>query len=120
MDADTTMMIVSRDWELPRRSLTTGIDDRWLQAFVALRFADLLAQVAIGDRLHQLPPEDRAWCKAQCENLVADAVSRYDVLLIEGAETTGDPGPFAALPERQLPLPDAALLNHWRKRDEAL
>jgi hypothetical protein len=99
MDVDTAMMIVSRDWELPRINDAAGIDARWLHSFLALRMADLLAQVAIGDRLHQLPPDDRAWFKAQCENLVTDAVNRYDVMLIEHAERAGDTGPVTALPE---------------------
>lgn len=98
-DAERTMMIVSRDWELPRLNDAAGIDDRWLQSFVALRFADVLAQIALGDRLHQLPADDRAWFKAQCENLVTDAINRYDILLIERAESTGDTGPFSTLPE---------------------
>ena len=72
------LMIVARDWELPRLNDTVGIDARWLQAFLAIRIADLLAQVAIGDRLHQLPAKDRAWFHTHSEALVADAVEHYE------------------------------------------
>ena len=99
IDHDTEMRIISRDWDLPRLNDAAGIDDRWLQSFVALRFADVLAQIAVGDRLHHLSPEDRSWFKAQCENLVTDAVNRYDIYLIERAEQSGDPGPVTTLPE---------------------
>ena len=99
---DADMNAVMCDWELPRVNPSAGIDPRWLQAFLAIRIADLLAQIALGDRLHQLPPEDRAWLKAAGENVVQDAVTRYDVLLLEAGGT------------------EDQAMDRWRKRDEPI
>lgn len=74
---DAQLNAVARDWELPHVNAAAGIDRRWLHAFLAMRIADLLAQVALGDRLHHLAPKDRAWLKTHAEALVTDAVEQY-------------------------------------------
>ena len=89
MNADDAMMIASRDWDLPRLNDAAGIDERWLHAFLALRIADLLAQVAVGDRLQHLPPVDRAWFKAQGEGVVVTAISTYAPLHTEAEAQMG-------------------------------
>jgi hypothetical protein len=75
--SDAQMNAIARDWELPLVNAAAGIDRRWLHSFLSMRIADLLAQVAIGDRLHHLPPKDRAWLKAHAEAVVTDAVEHY-------------------------------------------
>ena len=72
-----TVMATAREWELPHLNDAAGIDDRWLQSFLAARMADLLAQVAIGERLKHLPPPDRAWFLGVAEATVRHAITRY-------------------------------------------
>jgi hypothetical protein len=99
---DADLNAVCRDWELPVINDAAGIDARWLQSFLALRIADLVAQVALGDRLHHLPAIDRAWFRTQAENLVQDACVRYEVLMLE-VEAKDD---------------HDAMMNFWRRREE--
>lgn len=77
IEDDALLMATSRDWELPRQSDATGIDERWVSSFLALRFADLLAQHVTGERLKRLSPASRAWLKGQCEQLVEDALVKF-------------------------------------------
>lgn len=64
-----------QEWTLPKGE---GIDARWLQALVAVRFADLLAQLTTGQRLQALSVEDRCWLREQVTQLVEDAVERFE------------------------------------------
>ncbi len=86
IEDDALMMTASREWELPRVAESTGIDARWVQAFLSLRIADLLAQVSTGQKLAVLDAKDRAWLKGQADALVQDAVDRFDDDLVEGDE----------------------------------
>lgn len=99
---DEEIDAMCRTWELPRLNDAAGIDVRWIQSFLAMRIADLLAQIAVGDRLHQLPAEDRAWFRSQAENVVQDAVMRYDMLALE-VQAKDD---------------QDAMMNFWRRREE--
>ena len=103
LEFDQLMDAVSREWELPHLNAAAGIDQRWLESFLALRIADLVAQVAVGDRLKNLVPHDRAWFKHQAEQLIQDAIARIDVMLLAGK---GDD--------------EASAMQQWRSRDEAL
>ena len=76
---DEELNAALRDWELPQLNEAAGIDARWLQALVCVRFADLLAQLTTGQRLKALSVEDRAWLRGQVEQLVEDAVQRFEV-----------------------------------------
>ena len=64
-----------QEWTLPSGE---GIDARWLQALVCVRFADLLAQLTTGQRLQALSVEDRCWLREQVTQLVEDAVERFE------------------------------------------
>ena len=103
LEFDQLMDAVAREWELPHLNAAAGIDQRWLESFLALRIADLVAQVAIGDRLKNLTVHDRAWFKAQAEQLVQDAITRIDVMLMAGRG-----------------VEEGTAMNQWRKRDEAV
>jgi hypothetical protein len=107
LEFDQLMDAVAREWELPRLNETAGIDQRWLESFLALRIADLVAQVAIGDRLKNLAPHDRAWFRHQAESLIQDAIARIDVMLLAGKAADEAAG-------------DAAAIQQWRSRDEAI
>lgn len=62
-------------WSIPS---ATGIDERWRQAFVKGKIAEVLAELVAGVPIEKLDAEDRAWVKAQAEQLVDDAVERFD------------------------------------------
>lgn len=106
VEFDALMDAVAREWELPKVNETAGIDQRWLESFLALRIADLVAQVAIGDRLKNLNVHDRAWFKAQAEQLIQDAIARIDVMLMAGSAI--DPKPSTHDPA----------MRRWQRRDE--
>lgn len=77
---DDEVKLIITDWQLPRLHTEAGIDQRWLHSFVASRIADLLAQTVLEERLHNLPPTDRAWLRARAEDVVSSAVAHYTSL----------------------------------------
>lgn len=76
-EEDATLMAVSREWELPRLAEATGIDARWLSAFVAVRVSDILAQLATGKRLKELQPSERAFIREQVEQTIEDVTVKF-------------------------------------------
>ena len=92
--------IVSTDWIVPPVSvrpephLVDGvaaadddlieIDDRWRQAFVERRVADVLAQLCADQRFTALDAADRAWLRDQVDQLVADAMERFNAVPAPG------------------------------------
>jgi hypothetical protein len=80
VEFDQLMNAVAREWDLPHLNETAGISPQWLQSFLALRIADLVAQIAVGDRLKNLNKHDRDWFKAQAEALIRHP--RIDIMLL--------------------------------------
>lgn len=62
-------------WSIPSGD---GIDQRWRQHFVAGKIAEALSELAAGVPIASLDADDRAWVKGQAEQLVEDAVARFD------------------------------------------
>jgi len=70
-------------WSVP---CGQGIDDAWRQAYVASKFADVLTDLTCpGTPFSKLDVKDRAWLRGQTEQLVEDAVARFQ-------SHPGDPG----------------------------
>lgn len=68
-------LIVSTDWIVP--DVSPEVDDRWRQAFVASRVADVLAQLCTDRRITALDVAERAWLRGQVEQLVEDALAMF-------------------------------------------
>lgn len=74
---DLLMMLVSLDWHVPTQE--GGIDARWLDAFLALRIADVLAKRHFGKPLMELAAKDRASLRDYAESCVEDAAGIFGV-----------------------------------------
>lgn len=61
-------------WSIPSGQ---GIDERWRQAFVAGKFAEVLAELSAGVPLKSLDATDRAWVREQADITVEAAVDRF-------------------------------------------
>jgi hypothetical protein len=94
-------------WKLPKIDVVRGITPQLVQSLLALRMAEVLAEISVGDHLKSLGIEDRAWFRAQSELMVKDALLRIDLFLEEAQARYGDDQ-------------DDQQMNAWRKRDEAL
>lgn len=63
-----------QSWSVPTGS---GCSDQWRQAYVATEMAKVLAELAARVPFLSLSPADRSWLRAQTEQLVEDAVRRF-------------------------------------------
>lgn len=61
-------------WAIPSEA---GIDDRWRQAFVAGKIAEVLAELSAGVPLKSLDALDRAWVREQADITVDAAIDRF-------------------------------------------
>lgn len=68
-------LVVSTDWIVP--GLSPEVDDRYRQAFVESRIADVLAQLCTDRRIMALDVAERAWLRGQVEQLVEDALAMF-------------------------------------------
>lgn len=75
-------------WYLPPRD--EDIDERFREAFVATKMAEILTELATDGHLLSLPVHDRTWLREQCESLVQDAVARLTPPRLESIGETVD------------------------------
>lgn len=75
---DAEMEAMFREWVAPAVNDAAGISRQLQLSIVALGIANVLAQVAVGDRLKFCSVDQRAWLKSHAEELVLKAVDEFD------------------------------------------
>lgn len=67
----------SHTWMIPQGQ---GISDVWRQSFVATKFAEVLSTLTCGVPFVSLDVKDRTWLRQQTDQLVEDAVVRFEAV----------------------------------------